>query len=180
MSENIDETPSGMLLHGIMSSIAEFYSQNLSTEIIKGTSKKVERGGFPGMAPLGYSNLQDFSGGNNCAGSRSIRSGLRTSHGPSRPMPPGTTRSASSPRRSTSVDCAPGGHPSVRSGRSARPTFKSCCARALLHRSLHLGRRRVPGHPRTAHDDRDVRCRPGPTDRQEHWPASARSITSTT
>ena len=26
-SENIDETPSGMLLHGIMSSIAEFYSQ---------------------------------------------------------------------------------------------------------------------------------------------------------
>lgn len=29
-----------MLLHGIMSSIAEFYSQNLSTEIIKGTSKR--------------------------------------------------------------------------------------------------------------------------------------------
>ena len=27
-SENIDETPSGMLLHGIMSSIAEFYSQH--------------------------------------------------------------------------------------------------------------------------------------------------------
>ncbi len=25
-TENIDETPSGMLLHGIMSSIAEFYS----------------------------------------------------------------------------------------------------------------------------------------------------------
>jgi site-specific DNA recombinase len=63
VSENIDETPSGMLLHGIMSSIAEFYSQNLSTEIIKGTSKKVERGGYPGMAPLGYRNLQDFSGG---------------------------------------------------------------------------------------------------------------------
>ena len=28
-TENIDETPSGMLLHGIMSSIAEFYSRNL-------------------------------------------------------------------------------------------------------------------------------------------------------
>ncbi len=27
-SENIDETPSGLLLHGIMSSIAEFYSRN--------------------------------------------------------------------------------------------------------------------------------------------------------
>ena len=64
VTENIDETPSGMLLHGIMSSIAEFYSQNLSTEIIKGTSKKVQRGGYPGMAPLGYRNAQDFSGGN--------------------------------------------------------------------------------------------------------------------
>jgi len=64
VTENIDETPSGMLLHGIMSSIAEFYSQNLSTEIIKGTSKKVQRGGYPGMAPLGYCNVQDFSGGN--------------------------------------------------------------------------------------------------------------------
>ena len=64
VTENIDETPSGMLLHGIMSSIAEFYSQNLSTEIIKGTAKKVQRGGYPGLAPLGYKNMQDFSGGN--------------------------------------------------------------------------------------------------------------------
>ena len=31
-TENIDETPSGMLLHGIMSSIAEFYSRNLATD----------------------------------------------------------------------------------------------------------------------------------------------------
>ncbi|MFJ7738940.1 recombinase family protein, partial [Lysinibacillus sp. NPDC097287] len=29
VTENIDETPSGMLMHGIMSSIAEFYSRNL-------------------------------------------------------------------------------------------------------------------------------------------------------
>ena len=64
VTENIDETPSGMLLHGIMSSIAEFYSQNLSTEIIKGTSKKAQRGGYPGLAPLGYKNVQDLSGGN--------------------------------------------------------------------------------------------------------------------
>lgn len=35
-TENIDETPSGMLLHGIMSSIAEFYSKNLATEVTKG------------------------------------------------------------------------------------------------------------------------------------------------
>ena len=35
-TENIDETPSGMLLHGIMSTIAEFYSRNLATEVTKG------------------------------------------------------------------------------------------------------------------------------------------------
>lgn len=35
-TENIDETPSGMLLHGIMSSIAEFYSKNLATEVTNG------------------------------------------------------------------------------------------------------------------------------------------------
>ncbi len=36
VAENIDETPSGVLLHGIMASIAEFYSRNLATEILKG------------------------------------------------------------------------------------------------------------------------------------------------
>jgi site-specific DNA recombinase len=64
VTENIDETPSGMLMHGIMSSIAEFYSQNLATEIIKGTRKKAERGTYPGCAPIGYLNRQDLSGGN--------------------------------------------------------------------------------------------------------------------
>ena len=44
-SESIDETPSGMLLHGIMSSIAEFYSQNLATEVKKGMGEKVKGGG---------------------------------------------------------------------------------------------------------------------------------------
>ncbi len=64
VSENIDETPSGMLLHGVMSSIAEFYSLNLSSEIRKGTLKKAERGTYPGCAPIGYVNRQDLSGGN--------------------------------------------------------------------------------------------------------------------
>ncbi len=35
-TESIDQTPSGMLVHGIMSSIAEFYSRNLATEVTKG------------------------------------------------------------------------------------------------------------------------------------------------
>ncbi|CEI47093.1 Recombinase [Propionibacterium freudenreichii] len=56
-SENIDETPSGMLLHGIMSSIAEFYSRNLATETIKGLTQKASQGGTIGAAPVGYENV---------------------------------------------------------------------------------------------------------------------------
>ena len=63
VSENIDETPSGMLLHGIMASIAEFYSRNLATEIMKGTTEKAKRGGTPFQAPIGYRNVREFIDG---------------------------------------------------------------------------------------------------------------------
>ena len=56
--ESIDETPAGMLMHGIMASIAEFYSNNLATEVIKGMSKKAEKGGTVSKAPLGYKNIR--------------------------------------------------------------------------------------------------------------------------
>jgi DNA invertase Pin-like site-specific DNA recombinase len=65
VAENIDETPSGILLHGIMSDIAEFYSRNLATEIIKGMSQKAKKGGWPHRAPIGYLNHQDLSEGSN-------------------------------------------------------------------------------------------------------------------
>ncbi len=58
VTENIDETPSGTLMHGIMSSIAEFYSRNLANEVIKGTQQKVSAGGTPHVAPLGYLNVR--------------------------------------------------------------------------------------------------------------------------
>ena len=63
-SENIDQTPGGMLLHGIMSSIAEFYSRNLANEVIKGMGEKARNGGTLGKAPLGYVNVrgQDENG----------------------------------------------------------------------------------------------------------------------
>ena len=57
-SESIDDTSAGMLLHGIMSSIAEFYSQNLATEVKKGLGEKVKGGGTIGRAPLGYINVR--------------------------------------------------------------------------------------------------------------------------
>ncbi|CEG94207.1 Recombinase [Propionibacterium freudenreichii] len=56
-TENIDETPSGMLLHGIMSTIAEFYSRNLATETVKGLSQKAAGGGTVSRAPIGYRNI---------------------------------------------------------------------------------------------------------------------------
>jgi site-specific DNA recombinase len=62
-SENIDETPSGILLHGIMSSIAEFYSRNLANEVIKGLQQKAANGGTPGRAPLGYRNVRRYENG---------------------------------------------------------------------------------------------------------------------
>ena len=46
-SEQIDSTPAGMLLHGIMASVSEFYSSNLSHEAKKGMHEKVRRGGTP-------------------------------------------------------------------------------------------------------------------------------------
>ena len=58
VSENIDETPSGMLMHGIMATIAEFYSQNLANEVMKGMTGKVENGGTVGRAPIGYLNVR--------------------------------------------------------------------------------------------------------------------------
>ncbi len=57
-SESIDDTPAGMLLHGIMSSIAEFYSQNLATEVKKGLNEKVKTGGTVSRAPIGYQNVR--------------------------------------------------------------------------------------------------------------------------
>ena len=60
-TESIDETPSGMLLHGIMSSIAEFYSQNLANEVKKGSLQKAKSGGTVGKAPIGYLNTREIT-----------------------------------------------------------------------------------------------------------------------
>jgi site-specific DNA recombinase len=61
-TESIDQTPSGMLLHGIMSSIAEFYSRNLAAEVMKGMTQKARSGGTVGRAPIGYRNFRTTDG----------------------------------------------------------------------------------------------------------------------
>jgi site-specific DNA recombinase len=58
-TENIDETPSGTLLHAIMAAVAEFYFGNLALEAKKGMLKKAEFGGTPGPSPVGYRNTRD-------------------------------------------------------------------------------------------------------------------------
>ncbi len=63
VTENIDESPSGMLMHGILATIAEFYSLNLAQEVMKGLRQKAVMGGTPGRAPLGYLNIRTTSGG---------------------------------------------------------------------------------------------------------------------
>lgn len=57
-TEAVNTTPSGQLLHGIMASIAEFYSRNLATEASKGLSQKVAQGGTQMRAPIGYLNVR--------------------------------------------------------------------------------------------------------------------------
>ena len=64
VTENIDQTPTGMLLHGIMSSVAEFYSGNLSAEITTKMAQKAKKGAYPGRAPIGYLNVREKYEGN--------------------------------------------------------------------------------------------------------------------
>ncbi len=63
VSENIDDTPSGFLQHGMLAVLNEYYSRNLSTEIRKGLEQKVQQGGSVTLAPLGYLNVRQSAGG---------------------------------------------------------------------------------------------------------------------
>ncbi len=56
--ENIDETPAGQLMHGMLATFAEYYSNNLATEIKKGLRRKHEQGGTPFKPPIGYLSAQ--------------------------------------------------------------------------------------------------------------------------
>jgi DNA invertase Pin-like site-specific DNA recombinase len=62
VSENIDENPSGEFIENILIAMAQFYSSNLATEVLKGMKEKFERGEWPLKAPVGYKNIRDESG----------------------------------------------------------------------------------------------------------------------
>ncbi|MEU0885849.1 recombinase family protein [Lentzea sp. NPDC005914] len=61
-TENIDDTPSGKLLYGLLAEIAQFYSGNLAQEVLKGLVRKAEEGGTPFCAPIGYLNKRETIG----------------------------------------------------------------------------------------------------------------------
>lgn len=47
VTESVDDAPSGRLVRNILSDLAEFYSANLATEILKGSTQKARMGGTP-------------------------------------------------------------------------------------------------------------------------------------
>ncbi len=61
-SENIDETPAGRLMHGMLATFAEYYSNNLATEIKKGLHQKHKTGGTPFKPPIGYLPKRELIG----------------------------------------------------------------------------------------------------------------------
>ncbi len=63
VTESLEESASGKLVEGILASIAEFYSANLSQEIKKGIDQKASQGGWPTIAPIGYRNVRREGGG---------------------------------------------------------------------------------------------------------------------
>ena len=64
VTENIDSTPQGMLMHGILTSINAYYSRDLAVKITDGRVTKAKLGGTPGRAPLGYLNKRTWDGAN--------------------------------------------------------------------------------------------------------------------
>jgi site-specific DNA recombinase len=68
VAEAVDETPSGRLMHGMLASMAEYYSANLANEAKKGMAQKAKSGGTHGVAPIGYLNTLERVGGREIKG----------------------------------------------------------------------------------------------------------------
>ncbi|MGI2336846.1 MAG: recombinase family protein [Dehalogenimonas sp.] len=52
-------TPAGYISRRMMQIISSWYSKNLAVEVTKGMQRRVETGGWPKKAPLGYLNMHD-------------------------------------------------------------------------------------------------------------------------
>lgn len=63
-TENIDDSPQGMLLHTVLTGINAYYSRDLAIKITDGRTTKAKMGGTPGKVPLGYLNKRKWDGPN--------------------------------------------------------------------------------------------------------------------
>ncbi|PRX21225.1 DNA invertase Pin-like site-specific DNA recombinase [Orenia metallireducens] len=59
ITEQFGDGPQGRMMEGIMEVVAEFYSANLSKEVMKGMNEKASSGGALGEPPYGYSINDD-------------------------------------------------------------------------------------------------------------------------
>jgi site-specific DNA recombinase len=57
--ENIDETPSGQLMHGVLAAINEYRSSSDGADIRYKMGQKAKNGGTLGRAPVGYMNVRE-------------------------------------------------------------------------------------------------------------------------
>jgi site-specific DNA recombinase len=64
VTEPIDSTPQGMMMHGFLAVINAYYSRDLAVKITDGRVTKAKLGGTPGRAPLGYLNKRTWDGAN--------------------------------------------------------------------------------------------------------------------
>ncbi|HVP57013.1 MAG TPA: recombinase family protein, partial [bacterium] len=59
INEQFEDTPSGRLLEGIIEVIDEFYSANLSQDVVRGMRESASRGFYPGgPPPYGYRRVR--------------------------------------------------------------------------------------------------------------------------
>ena len=56
-SESIDRSNAGRMLHTVMAANNEYQSRNMGDEIRRKRLIKIQEGGTPGPAPLGYKNV---------------------------------------------------------------------------------------------------------------------------
>jgi site-specific DNA recombinase len=66
INEQIDDTPAGKMLEGILEVVDEFYSNNLSSDTVRGMKENASRGYYNGgIIPLGYRPKKIKVGTNN-------------------------------------------------------------------------------------------------------------------
>lgn len=58
-TEGTDKTPSGQMLEGVLSSVAEFFSLQNAEKVKSGMYQKLKEGWWPTRAPYGYKNVQE-------------------------------------------------------------------------------------------------------------------------